>query len=77
VTGSYDQTCRLWQTATGEPLKPPFHHLGAVRAVAFSPDGRTILTGSEDNTARVWEVAAPLTEPPDRIMTGIEIAPRS
>ena len=28
-----------------------------VNAVAFSPDGKTVLTGSWDKTARLWEVA--------------------
>jgi WD40 repeat protein len=28
-----------------------------VQAVAFSPDGRTVLTGSVDSTARLWDVA--------------------
>ena len=33
----------------------PFPHEGAVLAVAFSPDGQTILTGSADKTARLWD----------------------
>jgi WD40 repeat protein len=28
-----------------------------VRAVAFSPDGKTILTGSDDGSARLWDAA--------------------
>ncbi len=32
-------------------------HIGRVFAVAFSPDGRRIVTGAEDNTAKVWDAA--------------------
>jgi WD40 repeat protein len=40
-------------------------HSQGVRVVAFGPDGRTVLTGSFDGTARVWDATTgkPLGEP--------------
>jgi len=57
LTASSDQTARLWDAATGQPIGKPLPHRGAVRAVAFSPDGKTIVTASDDQTARLWVAA--------------------
>ncbi|WP_428338678.1 WD40 repeat domain-containing protein [Mycobacterium sp.] len=42
------------------PVRERFRllHDGPVRAVAFSPDGSQVLTGSRDSTARVFDAAA-------------------
>ena len=57
LTGSEDNTARLWETATGEAVGPPLQHHGSIVAVALSADGKIALTGSRDNTARLWETA--------------------
>jgi len=36
---------------------PQLGHTGKVNSVVFSPDGKLILSGSEDSTMRLWEAA--------------------
>jgi WD40 repeat protein len=48
-------TC-LWEVATGRKTRC-FEVPVTVRSMAFSPDGRFILTGSEDSIARLWDAA--------------------
>jgi len=57
VTGSWDQTARLWDLETGRCLQTFAGHTGDVRAVAVTPDGRRLVTGSGDHTARLWDLA--------------------
>jgi serine/threonine protein kinase len=45
---------QLWKVPTGEHLWT-LEPQSWVMAVAFSPDGRTILTGSMDHKARLWD----------------------
>ena len=55
VTASDDQTARVWDAATGQPIAPPMKHENDLNHAAFSPDGRHVVTASADNTARVWD----------------------
>ncbi|NQT14127.1 MAG: hypothetical protein HQ582_15340, partial [Planctomycetes bacterium] len=45
----------LWDVAARETGATLQGHTGAVRSVEFSPDGKTLATGSDDLTARLWE----------------------
>jgi WD40 repeat protein len=44
-----------WQRQAHLDLKTLRGHLAPVVAVAFSPDGQRLVTGSYDHTARVWD----------------------
>ncbi|KIJ43482.1 hypothetical protein M422DRAFT_169940, partial [Sphaerobolus stellatus SS14] len=55
VSGSYDNTVRLWDASTGQSLGQPLEgHQAGVTSVEFSPDGTKIVSGSGDNTVRLW-----------------------
>jgi WD40 repeat protein/serine/threonine protein kinase len=79
LTGSADRTARLWQRSTGKPLGPPWQHPSAVLQVTFSPreeKGWTVLTRSQDRTAWLWRVPAPLAEDAERLALRIQVLTR-
>jgi eukaryotic-like serine/threonine-protein kinase len=49
------ETAQVWDVKTGRPWGRRLSHRGEISAAAFSPDGRTILTGSLDHSARLWD----------------------
>jgi small GTP-binding protein len=58
LSGSGDNTVRVWDMASGKMLRVLEGHTGSVYAVALSADGSRALSGSGDNTVRVWDVAS-------------------
>jgi WD40 repeat protein/serine/threonine protein kinase len=46
---------KVWDAATGQEILTLKGHARWVTSVAFSPDGKRIVTGSADQTARVWD----------------------
>jgi WD40 repeat protein len=49
-------TIRIWNAETGAVVGKPLEgHSDRVRSVAYSPDGRHIISGSDDNTIRIWD----------------------
>ena len=53
-SGSYDQTMKLWDAATGALLRT-FDAGDPIRSVAFSPDGTRALSSS-GTTVKIWKI---------------------
>ncbi|MDB5386056.1 MAG: (Myosin heavy-chain) kinase [Planctomycetaceae bacterium] len=67
ATGAYGRrdddpassSLKLWDLATGKEVASLKGHVvgSSVSSVAFSEDGKTLASGSDDNTAKLWDVA--------------------
>jgi len=54
-----DGRVRLWNhDDPNEKIQPLKAHSGAAWSVAFSPDGRTLATGGDDATIKLWNLAS-------------------
>jgi RNA polymerase sigma factor (sigma-70 family) len=49
----------LYETASGRIIKALFGHVRNVMDLAFTPDGRRLVSVSEDQTGLVWDVTLP------------------
>jgi RNA polymerase sigma factor (sigma-70 family) len=56
VCGGFGDGPRLWDVATGKPLRSFARETqGVLSAAAFSPDGKTLATGGEGRSVQFWD----------------------
>ncbi len=60
------KTIELWNPHTGKRLYALFGHSNSVQAVAFSPVGDFLVSGSYDQTVKIWQPV-----PADRVTTRV------
>ncbi len=58
ITGSSDQTCRMWDVQSGTCVRIFPGHNGPVTAIAISPEGKTMASAGADNIIRLWDLGS-------------------
>jgi WD40 repeat protein len=57
ISGSKDQTIRIWDGATGKEVRRMNGHKAAITSLAVSGDGRSLTSQSKDKKTIVWDLA--------------------
>jgi WD40 repeat protein len=52
------ETVKIYEAFTGRLLRALIEHTSYVSDIAFSPDGRLLVSASDDLTVKIWEVAS-------------------
>jgi WD40 repeat protein len=56
ISGSLDNTLRVWDIESGEEIQRLVGHTAEVSAVTVTPDGKHAISGSDDKTLRMWDI---------------------
>jgi WD40 repeat protein len=74
VGGGAEGVVRIWDVATGGEMKVLRAHTGWVTGVAYAPDGRTVLSCSVDQTARLFDLPRSESSVPGHMGKALSIA---
>ncbi|MFO1498659.1 MAG: protein kinase [Verrucomicrobiota bacterium] len=55
ASGFTDSTILLWDAVTGEPLRPLSRHTASIIDLAFTQNGRRLISAGADQTIRLWD----------------------
>ena len=64
----------LYDTTTHQEVLLLTGHTSPVTSITFSPDGRTLASGSGDGTTLLWDIAPPPVEPPPPVVEEVKLA---
>src|SRR5882724_3203464 len=57
IASSSTSSIEIWDAATGQVIKQLKGHTDFVNSLTFCPDGKTLASGSFDQTLRLWDLA--------------------
>jgi WD40 repeat protein len=57
ISGSADQTIKIWNFNTGKEIRTLTGHSSYVNRLALTPDGLLLASASADQTIKIWEIA--------------------
>ena len=57
LTAGYDGVIRHWSLSDGQILATYYGHEAPVRSIAWASDGKNFVSGSDDQTIKIWPVS--------------------
>lgn len=80
LLSGHDQTIKVWNLNEGTVQRTLSGHTGKINSLDFSQDGRTLVSGSDDQTIRLWDAATgkrvKIIQAHDGPVTSISVGPR-